>query len=197
MTVTYPVAPNGIYWSVQGEGLLLGKPMVFIRLAGCSIGCKLCDTDYRVIRKLDMDAIAREVLRERKHAAWAWITGGEPTDHELAPLSYLLRRMGFRVALATAGHKPITSRLADFLSVSPHDPAKWVQMEGDELKLVPALNGHSLIDFADKAELGQFRARWVVPCDGRPETVTECLNWVKDRQGWRLGTQAHKGWYLP
>lgn len=196
-TMTYPLAPNGVYWSVQGEGLLLGTPMVFVRLAGCSIGCKLCDTDYRVLRKVELPEIERLIERERKQAAWVWITGGEPTDHELGAICALVRRMGLKVAIATAGHKVIHRGLADFLSVSPHDPAKWVQLEGDELKIVPQLHGHGLTDFESVAERGRFRARWVVPCDGRPETATECLNWVKVRQGWRMGTQAHKGWHLP
>lgn len=35
-----------IFSSVQGEGASLGSPRVFIRLSGCNLHCKWCDTAY-------------------------------------------------------------------------------------------------------------------------------------------------------
>ena len=35
-----------IFYTIQGEGPLSGRPAVFIRLAGCSLSCLLCDTFY-------------------------------------------------------------------------------------------------------------------------------------------------------
>ncbi|MGD0078069.1 MAG: hypothetical protein ABSB91_05500 [Sedimentisphaerales bacterium] len=37
---------NEIFYSIQGEGLLTGIPSVFIRLAGCPLRCRWCDTQY-------------------------------------------------------------------------------------------------------------------------------------------------------
>jgi len=35
-----------VFRSWQGEGLLLGRRMVFLRLAGCTVGCRYCDTAW-------------------------------------------------------------------------------------------------------------------------------------------------------
>lgn len=43
----YPLSLNPIFWTIQGEAHLRGFQMCFVRLAGCSVGCEHCDTDYR------------------------------------------------------------------------------------------------------------------------------------------------------
>ena len=35
---------NEIFWSFQGEGVKIGFPSIFIRLAGCQLRCPYCDT---------------------------------------------------------------------------------------------------------------------------------------------------------
>lgn len=180
----YALASNGVYRSIQGEGALLGEPMVFVRLAGCSVGCPQCDTDYRAARRVSAVEIAAEASATRGYSAWAWVTGGEPTDRDLGPLADALRSAGFKLALATAGTRPVGPGW-DWISVSPHMPGRPAQWSGHEVKLVFGLNG------LDPAA-----------CDPRdylsfPYRYASDRAWVDANPGWRLFHQAHKFWGLP
>lgn len=195
----YPLARQGVFHTIQGEGALLGLPMVFVRLAGCSVGCPLCDTDYRKVETVSVTEIVERANAVRQPAtSWVWITGGEPADHDLFTLVDQLR-CHFRVAVATAGHKPLGGARMNFLSVSPHDPAKWVLRWGSELKFVPGVNGFGLEAFTATIEKdpGRWDHRFVSPCEGKPETVAECVAWVGRHADWRMTPQAHKQWALP
>ncbi len=198
----YPLAPQGVFAAIQGEGLLLGLPMVFVRLAGCSIGCAGCDTNYSVASRAAADDIALACVEAAGVCTdWIWLTGGEPTDHDLSPLVDVLHGAGFKVALATAGTRRVQMGSAhggvDFLSVSLHSMNGWVQRSGCQVNIVPGLNGLRLADVESllpEIEAG-FPVRYVTPLYGEP--MTECLAWVKGHYRWRLGIQAHKVWGLP
>lgn len=211
--MNYPLSPQSVFPTIQGEGSLSGLPTVFVRFAGCDVGCPECDTDYGVDSRATVDEIVRRVLSAATPATqWVWLTGGEPTIHDLEPLVGRLRSVGFRVALATAGKRAVTRDRSitppaqksavgfDFVSVSPHGVDGWVQRAGDQVNLVPGLNGLRLADF-DDVDFGNFTEKWVTPiwygpCDHQ-ERVTECVDWVNNHRGWRLGSQNHKHWGLP
>lgn len=209
MSDGYPLAKHGVFATVQGEGALLGLPMVFVRLAGCSIGCKQCDTDYGVFERLSAKEIAWRVASAlRPGTRWVWITGGEPTDHDLTPLYAELRRIpDALIALATAGTRAVVwpcradGLQPDWLSVSPHDMTRWVQRRGDELKLVFGLRGLSPEEAGSELEKGfWFGHHYVQPLSGDRESVAACRHWVEARPHspeWRLTVQAHKLWEVP
>ncbi len=128
MSVTYRV--NDIYATIQGEGKLVGTPMILLRLHGCSVGCAFCDTketwatgdaalswrratleDARGSNELwvelDEDSLVRAVCAERDAKApgveWVLLTGGEPAEQPIRPLVRALHGAGFKVALETSG----------------------------------------------------------------------------------------------
>lgn len=200
---TYPLARDGVFATIQGEGALLGLPTVFVRLAGCSVGCPQCDTDYRVHERLTAREIRSRVEAVRGSAEWVWVTGGEPADYDLWSLLEEMRLCG-RVALATSGTKPLGGAgcLLDFLSVSPHGtPAGLKLVCGAQINLVPGLNGLRLADW-DTFDASGFVHRYVTPLwiemrDHSYSNDEECIEWVRNHYGWRLGVQAHELWGLP
>lgn len=192
----YPVAPNGVFDTIQGEGPLTGVPMTFVRLAGCSVGCPECDTDYRVKDRLTLPELAARV-QDLPRREWLFLTGGEPTDHDYATLLTHFAVQGYKLAMVTAGTRKVDLWRVDCLMVSPHTlGGGWIQREGTAVNVVPGLNGMTLSDeLIPKCEA--FQHRYATPLYGSAESLTSCLEWVRRVPGWRLGVQAHKVWGLP
>lgn len=190
------LAKQGAYWTIQGEGYHAGEPMIFIRLAGCSVGCPACDTNYTHDSDVDEDSLVsmcNELREKNRRAFYVWITGGEPTDQSLGVLNEKLWRARFKPCLATSGVRK-TEEQWWWLSVSPHSN-QFQQRCGAELKLVPGLNGLRLseIDLSGCS----FAHRYVQPMAGSRESLDECLEWLRDRREWTMSPQYHKEWGLP
>jgi len=97
-----------IFRSIQGESSWAGVPCVFIRLAGCSVGCAFCDTAYA--REDGTAMTVGEVVE--KCMGWSGrlveVTGGEPLEQAACPrlVGRLLER-GMTVLVETSGTLPI------------------------------------------------------------------------------------------
>lgn len=67
-----------IFYSIQGEGIQMGRPMVFVRLSGCNLRCSWCDTKYAYEEGKEM-TIGEVIAEIKKYPArWVLFTGGEP-----------------------------------------------------------------------------------------------------------------------
>lgn len=98
-----------IFYSIQGEGPLVGTPAVFIRLAGCNLQCRFCDTNYTVDRvKTPFKELTEIVKRYRvksdvKQRPLVVLTGGEPFRQNIEPLVFDLVKSGYKVQIETNG----------------------------------------------------------------------------------------------
>jgi 7-carboxy-7-deazaguanine synthase len=107
-----------VFYSVQGEGMLVGVPSVFVRTSGCNLRCAWCDTPYTSWQpegdERSIESIAEEV--ERHGASHVVVTGGEPM---IAPeIAELTRRLTGHLTIETAGTVDADVR-CDLMSISP------------------------------------------------------------------------------
>lgn len=123
-----------IFYSIQGEGRLVGTPSIFIRTSGCNLRCVWCDTPYTSWRPEGEEWDLREILAEAakypgRHAV---VTGGEPfLDPEIEGLTAALREGGYHVTIETAATllKPV---VCDLISMSPKlaNSTPWKREQG-------------------------------------------------------------------
>jgi 7-carboxy-7-deazaguanine synthase len=96
---------HSINKSIQGEGQLIGLPMVFIRLAGCPLRCKWCDTEeVRSSRgkQMSIEQIMEEIGKLRLR--YVCLTGGEPlAQNESVTLMNKMMDRGLFIQLETSG----------------------------------------------------------------------------------------------
>jgi 7-carboxy-7-deazaguanine synthase len=101
---------NEIFYSLQGEADAVGYPTVFVRLTGCPLRCRYCDTEYAFHAGdwLDLEDI---VERVRGYGTpYVCVTGGEPlAQPNCLKLLGRLCDQGFNVSLETSGALDISS----------------------------------------------------------------------------------------
>ena len=94
-----------IFYSIEGEGIEIGRPEIFIRLAGCNLRCTWCDTPYALEngKKTDIKEILQEV--NKYPCKSVSITGGEPLlqKAELLELARQLKGLDYWMQINTNG----------------------------------------------------------------------------------------------
>ncbi len=128
-----------IFYSVQGEGRLLGMPSVFIRTTGCNLRCVWCDTPYTSWKPEGKDWDVTRILAEAKQypTRYAVVTGGEPLlSPKIDELTKKLKKANYHVTIETAAtiFKPVA---CDLISMSPKlsNSTPWKRARGKFAKM--------------------------------------------------------------
>lgn len=201
-----------LFYTLQGEGVQMGRPAVFCRFTGCNLWsgreedramaqCRFCDTDFVGTDGTDGGRFnSAEELAARIASHWpvadtchrlVVMTGGEPLLQLDEPLIEALRQRHFKVAVETNG-TIAAPRGIDWICVSPKAGTLLVQTNGDELKLVYPQPGLMPDDLP--LNTLSFDHYLLQPMDG-PATVTNTAAAVAHCQAnpqWRLSVQTHK-----
>ncbi len=187
------------FHSLQGEGLHAGRSAFFIRLAGCSVGCRWCDTKHswpeaahpqRSIQELGLQAAEAA----DQGAAFVVITGGEPLHHPLDGLCEALNtEISCRIGapcplhLETSGVDPLSGPF-DWITLSPkrHTPPT-TELLAQTMAAMAAQVRANL-----RNSMQPSPALLLQPGHDSPEGHQLAIDFVKANPQWRLSLQTHK-----
>lgn len=175
-----------LFYSIQGEGKLVGVPSVFVRASGCNLRCAWCDTPYASWDPqgddLPLDEIVRRVAAfGARHVV---LTGGEPMIMpEIKPLAAALREREHHVTIETAAtvFKPVVLDLAS-LSPKLSNSTPW-QHEGGRFAAAherQRLNVPVIQRFINAAP--DFQLKFVVATEVDLDEIGQILAQLR---GWR------------
>ncbi len=140
MTVSSPAKLfiNAIYRATEGEGALVGRPQIFVRVQGCAIGCANCDSkdtwEFEQGFASDITAVLAQIedlsLKKLKRVS---ITGGDPLHPKHVPgvlqLVRELKARKFFVSLEAAGTRIVHEifDLVDFINFDFKPPSTLIE----------------------------------------------------------------------
>jgi 7-carboxy-7-deazaguanine synthase len=196
-----------IFLSLQGEAATAGYPTVFVRLTGCPLRCRYCDTAYAFTggSTIPITEIIEQVARFR--VTHVCVTGGEPLAQKgTLTLLSLLCDKGFSVSLETSGALDISQvdkrihRVMDLKTpcsgeaarnryenidyLNPNDQVKIVICDRDDYEWAKALN--------ERYRLSERCELLFSPCYREMEARV-LAEWIlEDRLPVRFQIQLHK-----
>jgi organic radical activating enzyme len=184
---------SDVFGSIQGEGMYVGVPALFLRFAGCNLACNYCDTPasrtrpaaFAVHNAAAVDKIAnpagcKEIARivAQRFGAYrlAVFTGGEPLlqPSAVGSLGRELKAKGLRIHLETNGTLPEAFR-------EVRDMLDFVAMD---IKLPSTQGGRTLGDlhalFLKALEKGRGAVKVVIPGGVPDDEVLDAIALAAD-----------------
>lgn len=186
----YPLVE--IFESLQGEGRNSGRPVVFVRFAGCNLKCPWCDTDFSKRFSLSLEELLSEIKNFKPKSVI--LTGGEPTIQNGIPeLVAALKQEGYWIGVETNGTKaPDWLSFVDYVATSPKRGSVIELTSANEVRIVA--EGEDIVSFCRemKAKIAADDY-YISPCDYEGEidfaTAKSVLNCL---EGFSLSVQLHK-----
>lgn len=195
-----------IFHSIQGESSHAGRPCVFVRLTGCNLRCRWCDSVYTFTggEKIGLEDVVERVRSFGCNLVE--ITGGEPlAQPEAFTLIERLCNDGYEVLIETSGSidiTPVDPRAKIILDIKcpgsgEVEKNRWANLETlrphDEIKFVIA--DRADYDWARDIIAKHRLDRWTIlisPVWGEMDMKMLAEWMLADRLNARFQTQLHK-----
>lgn len=204
---------NEIFYSIQGESTHAGRPCVFVRLTGCNLRCRWCDTEYAFYegRKMTIDEVAAMVASHG--CKLVEITGGEPLLQEgVYPLIDSLLKSDHTVMIETSGAVDVSKLDPRVIKIMDLKCPGSGECERNLWSNLDHLTGHDEVKFvmADRADYewardvirnrdigGRVNAILMSPVFGELDPA-DLAKWIlEDRIPARMQIQMHKQIWPP
>lgn len=195
---------QSIFTTFQGEGPFVGESAVFLRLGGCNLACKFCDTEFESFQDIHQEEIIEQVnLLAACKRKLVVITGGEPLRQPIEQLCERLIERGFKVQLETNGTLFRQLHPDVHIICSPKNTGiGYKRLREDLLARITALKflvSANLADYYDINDVGQ--SDYDIPVYIQPmDEYNEQLNHsnmrraleIAEERGYRISLQMHK-----
>lgn len=190
------------FYTIQGEGFQAGKAAYFIRIGGCDIGCRWCDTKISWNADIHKLASTDEIIQNayNSEAKSIVVTGGEPFSYDLTYLSKKAKEKNLKTFIETSGAYPASGEW-DWICVSPKQqkpPLKELYIIADELKVI--IFKDKDFEWAEKASENVkktcklfLQPEW----SNRREMTPKIVEYIKKNPKWNLSVQMHKYLEIP
>jgi 7-carboxy-7-deazaguanine synthase len=202
-----------IFTSIQGESTFAGRPCIFIRLSGCNLRCRYCDTKYSYDEGVEMELVD---IRGRVASAGVRlveITGGEPLlqGEETNSLASELLDKGYEVLVETNGSvsiKELDKRATVILDIKTPYSGMSHQMDMANLGLIKSTDEVKFVICSRDDYEWSKKIISHYGLEGRCEVLfspafgmlqpRELAAWIiEDRLHVRLNIQLHKYIFAP
>jgi len=190
------------FYTLQGEGFHTGKAAYFIRIGGCDIGCRWCDSKLSwspdIHRLVPVQEIVESVISTPAKAVV--VTGGEPTLYNLDPLCDELKKNGIETFIETSGAYPLTGTW-DWICLSPKrnvHPVDAIYAKASELKMI--IYEDEDFEWAEECakRITNSCLKYLQPEWSRYRiNIDPIVNYVKNHPEWMVSLQSHKFMKIP
>jgi 7-carboxy-7-deazaguanine synthase len=196
-----------VFLSLQGETRRAGLPTVFIRLTGCPLRCRWCDTTYS-FQGGETVTLTSLMARVTEYGVpTVCVTGGEPLAQKgCLPLLSALCDAGYSVSLETSGALDVSMvdpRVSRIVDIKPPDSGEESRNRWENLA---HLTPHDEIKFVLASRSDYEWAREVVRAQGLDQVCpilfspvqgelppAQLADWILfDRMPVRMQVQLHK-----
>jgi 7-carboxy-7-deazaguanine synthase len=164
-----------IYRSVQGESTWAGVPCVFVRLTGCHLRCRYCDTAHAFYEGKPMTTAtaAAAAMTMMGKLPLVEITGGEPLLQPVHTLIDVLVDAGKTVLVETSGAVSLhnANRRANYI-VDVKTPGSGEEARNHRSSWAILKPGHDEVKFVVTDETDYAYARDLVQRGSFPQGVT-------------------------
>ncbi len=190
------------FYSIQGEGFNTGKAAYFVRVGGCDLACRWCDSKESWKPEVHQFVKIQSILDRIKQtpADTIVVTGGEPLTYNFDKFCELMSAANLKLMIETCGAYTFSGQW-DWICLSPkrQKPPKDEYFEkAGELKVII----YEDADFLWAEECAK-KANDSCVLFLQPEwskfaiTKNMVVDYVKNNPKWNVSIQTHKFLRIP